>query len=88
MWLHTLKDTWTSNPNKTFSDALKIDANIITDLLLPPRDIDQTEEGVISSGDMKIELSRYDTELWRIARSSVYHPIDGKDEGKILEKNA
>ena len=35
--------------------------------------IDRTEEGVISSGEMSgIELSRYDTELWRIAKNDVY----------------
>ena len=47
------------------------DQDIVTELYSHPELIDRTEEGVISSGEMSgIELSRYDTELWRIAKTT------------------
>lgn len=67
---------------------MKIDADIIKEFYSQPEMIDRTEEAVISSGDMKgIDLSRYDTELWRIAKNDVYHQIDGgQDEGRYSRR--
>jgi hypothetical protein len=82
LWLHTFKNMWVNGPSSSFTKSLEIPSDVIINVFGKPHLVEVTEGAVMSSGDMKgINLSHYDTEMWRRAKETVYKPItEGDDE--------
>lgn len=87
LWLHTFKNMWVQGPKNTFDRSLGIPESVISSIFAKPHLIEETEGAVMSSGDMKgINLSHYDTEMWRRAKETVYKEITEDDDQHYQER--
>ena len=87
LWLHTFKNMWVNASEKSFDSSMQIPPDVISNIFAKPHLIEVTEGSVMSSGDMKgINLSHYDTEMWRRAKETVWKEISETDDKHYQER--
>jgi hypothetical protein len=87
LWLHTFKNMWVNASEKSFDTSMQIPSDVISNIFVKPPLIEVTEGSVMSSGDMKgINLSHYDTEMWRRAKETVWKEITESEDKHYQER--